>query len=185
MVRLQARDRVVEVGIADEEILAPRGERERERQLARFLDRRADALRREVSGVQPCGPSMQLRVDEILDRRPDQPALRAEPDRLGDDARIVAEAALQVGADRQIGRGDDPADVLHHLVACDRAVPSSDRERVAGAGRRERLEAGGREQACRSRVPRIRNDERLRARVQRTERLAFLSLRRRRSRHRQ
>ena len=105
------------------------------------------------------------------------PVAAAQPDRLGDGLRVVAEAVLEVGADGQVGCRRDLGDVREHLLAPDLVVQHAGGEREARARRRERLEAELREHARRADVPGIRDDECLRARVQRAEGFGFLGLR--------
>ena len=48
---------------------------------------------------------------EVLDRAARQPGAQREPDGLRDAVRIVGEAVLQVGRDRQVGRPGEPRGV--------------------------------------------------------------------------
>ena len=68
--RLESRDRVVEVRVAAEVVLGPRGEHEREGESPRRLHRSGDPLDRVVEVVEPAGRVV------VLDRAADRARLR-------------------------------------------------------------------------------------------------------------
>ena len=74
---------------------------------------------------------------------------------------VVGERVLEVGGHRYVGGIDERRRVRQHLVQSHRTVEAAERRREPAAGRRQRLEAQGREQFRRARVPRIRHEERL------------------------
>ena len=168
---LEPGDRVVEVGLAPDVVLGARGERERERQRAHRLDRGGHALGRVLQIVEPAGGI------PVLDRAADRADFGNTADRLRCRLGLGAVAVLQVGRDGEIGRRRQRRDVRGDLVERRAPVRPRQREREAGARRRERLEAERLEHARRARVPRVRDHERL-ARVERPKRLGLLSRRR-------
>ena len=87
-----------------------------------------------------------------------------------------AEAAFEIHRNRKIGRVNDGARVREHLVAGDPAVARAvcAGSRVAGGGDRRKAEA--RQNARRSRVPGVGDDERARPLMERAEGIAFVEL---------
>ena len=152
---LQPLDRVVEIGPAPQEILGPRGEDEIALQRPRRLDRRRDAL----DGLGEIVDRVARVAGMVLDRAAGQPGRLGGEDGLGGTFRAVALALLQIGRDRQIGRRDDVAAMVDHLLEADTAIGQAAREGIAGAGRGERLEADRGEQLGGADVPGIGNDE--------------------------
>ena len=75
------------------------------------------------------------------------------------DFRGRAEAVLEIGAHRELGRSGDLASVFERLLARDATVAPAPRVREARTRRRERREAERREDAGGADVPRIRDDE--------------------------
>jgi hypothetical protein len=95
---------------------------------------------------------------------------------LGHVIRGGAEAAFEIRRDRKIGRVNDGARVRERLVAGDPAVARAvcPGRRAAGGGERRKAEA--RQNARRSRVPDVGDDERARPLMERAERIAFVEL---------
>ncbi len=77
----------------------------------------------------------------VLDRAAGRAGVGEKADRLRDTARFIRVQPLAVHVERQCSRGSEPTDVLDELVARHRLVALANREREAGARRRERLEA--------------------------------------------
>ena len=169
-VGLQARDRVVEVGVAADVVLGARGEHEREAEAAGRLDGGGDPLDRLVEVVEA------PRGVVVLDRAADRARLGGAGDARRGVARLGAVAVLEVDGDRQVRRRVEQAHVGDDLVERGVAVRAPEREREPGARRRERLEPERREDLGGPRVPRVGDDERV-ALVQRTEPLGLLVLR--------
>ena len=109
--RLQAADGVVEVGAAVEEVLGAADEHERERQRAHRLGGRGHPL----DGQPEVVDGARRVAGRVLDRAADEPRLGGEPDRLRHRFGSVAEAVLEVGRHRQVGRLDDRARVGERL----------------------------------------------------------------------
>ena len=83
---------------------------------------------------------------------------------LGHAGGIVGEAVLEVGRHRHVGDGGhDRGGVGDRLVAGHPAVEAAERGGEAAAGGGQRLEAERREQLGRAGVPRVRDQQRLRA----------------------
>ncbi len=80
-------------------------------------------------------------------------------DVLGDGIGIVGKAVLEIGVERNVGRGRELLVMRQHLVARLRAVGIAHRMGVAGAGGGQRLEAEALKIARAADVPRIGNDE--------------------------
>ena len=97
----------------------------------------------------------------VLDRAADGAHLSSLRDRAGRALGLGAVAVLEVDGDREVGGVDECFDVLGDLVERDPSVQAPEREREAGARRRERLEPECREHARRAGVPWIRDHERL------------------------
>jgi hypothetical protein len=95
---------------------------------------------------------------------------------LGHVIRGVAEAAFEIRRDRKIGRVNDGARMRERLVAGDPAVARAvcAGSRVAGCGDRRKAEA--RQNARRSRVPGVGDNERAHPLMERAERIAFVEL---------
>src|SRR6185437_10135125 len=96
---------------------------------------------------------------EILDRQPGDARLDAEAYILGDFARVVGIAVLEVGIDRHVGDLGELAVMRQRHVARDGAVGEAERMRVAGRGRRQRLEAEALQIAGAADIPWVGNDE--------------------------
>ena len=136
LVGLQARDRVVQVGVVAEVVLGARREREREADLRRGLGGRGDPLGR-VARCRRCrarGPSPRS-------SRPTAPASAARVTARAASSGSGPVAVLHVHRDRQVSRRGEHRRVLHHLVERDVAVEPPEREREPGARGRQRLEA--------------------------------------------
>ena len=84
---------------------------------------------------------LRLVAGRILDRAAGEAHAGRETDRLRGGRRLVGEAVLEVGRDRQVGRFDDGARVREGFVARDRAVAPAERAGVRAARGGERLEA--------------------------------------------
>ncbi len=167
---------VVEVVDASDRVLAAAGQHERVVERVRRLGRDCDPLGRDLDVVD----AVRRRV-VVLDGEPRGAGLGEERHRLGDASRIIRVAALAVDVERERGRLHEETDVRDELLAGDLLVELAERPRVASARRRERLEAGGREQPCRAHVPWVRHDEDLLPGVQLAEAGAALGYRHRRS----
>src|SRR5262249_14352006 len=113
---------------------------------------------------------------EVLDRRSDEASGCGVAIGFGHVIRGGAEAAFEIHRDRKIGRVNDGAGVREHLVAGDPAVARAvcAGSRVAGGGDRRKAEA--RQNARRSRVPGVGDDERARPLMERAERIGFVEL---------
>ena len=168
LVGLQARDRVVEVGVAADVVLRARGQREREAEAARGVGRGGHALDRMVGLVEARRRDPSPRSS----RRPRRPRPRA---RSPSPRRRARARSRSRGRRRPAGRSPPPAlrHVRRQLVERDLAVAAPERERERRARRRERLEPEPLEHARRAGVPRVGDHERL-ALVQRAEALAAL-----------
>src|SRR5439155_16246827 len=70
-------------------------------------------------------------------------------------------AVLEVGRDRQLGRGHERAGVGERLVAADRVVEAAERGREAAAGGGERVKAERREQPRGPHIPGVGEQQRL------------------------
>ena len=112
---------------------------------------------------------------EVLDRATHRAGIGHAGDRKSDALRRGPVAVLQIDRDREIRRQVERGRVRDHLVERDVAVPASEREREPGAGGREGPEPERGQHAGGTRVPRVRDDERL-AGVQRAERRGLLAL---------
>jgi hypothetical protein len=167
--RLQPPDRVIEIRIAAEEILAAGRQREREWQSPRRCNGRGDPF---------CGvlQVIELRAAVILDRSADQAGRSRQTNGFGNALWRIRKAVLQVRRDGQVRRFDDDATMCKRLVARDLSIQASIR-----AGRRttrsgKSFKAQALEDARRAPVPGIRKDERARRLVQRPEFLRFCLL---------
>jgi hypothetical protein len=172
LVGLQALDRVVEVRIAAQEILAARRQGEADAERARRLGRRRDALDRLAEIVE----RPVLVAGRVLDRAADQAGRAGQPHGLGGEARRMAEAVLEIGRDRQLDRVDHGARMRQRLVARDLAVAPSERARAGAARGRQRAKAEPGQHARRAGVPRVGNQEGAGSLVQRPERGGLVAL---------
>ena len=165
-------DRVVEVGVAAEEVLGPPDEHEREVERPRRVHRRRHPLDCVVEVVDAAFGVV------VLDRAADRAGLGGAGDRARGVLGRRAVAVLEVGRDRQVGRPVELRDVGGDLVEGEDLVRPPEPEAEPGAGGGERLEAEARQQLGGPRVPGVGDHERL-ALVQSAESLAFLLLGRR------
>jgi hypothetical protein len=150
---LQPPDRGVDVGTAVDQLLGPRGQNKRDRQLLCHLDRSMHALDREIEAVD----RVRAVAGEILDRTARQTGLRGTPDHLGGFFRLVGAAILEVAVGREVGRGGDHPRVVDDLVGADcSAAPNIGNPET---GRRQRLEAERGKQPRGSGIPGVRDDE--------------------------
>ena len=97
-------------------------------------------------------------VESSIDR-PATPVSMQRRHVRGDPVGIVGEAVLEIGIDRNIGRGGDLAVVREHRSSGTAPSAKPCGMGVAGAGGRQRLEAEALEIARAADVPRIGNDE--------------------------
>ena len=152
----EALDRLGQrVGHPVEEAL---GARRQQHAGAGFVDRAArgaHARHRLADLVQPAG------ARRVLDREPRDARRDAAPHVLGDALRALGVARLEVGVDRHPRRGGDLGDVVEHVLERQHVdgVGAPARERVARAGRRERLEPERLQRADGAGVPRVRDRE--------------------------
>ena len=127
----QTRDRVFKVGYASDEILRASDE---QRVAACFVDRascRSDPFDGHIERQQ-----RRLRIGcRVFDRQPGDAGVDREPDALRDFGRILAEAAFEVGVDRQIRRADHLAQVREDRVARHAVVGPAGGPREARTGR--------------------------------------------------
>src|SRR4029077_7285268 len=87
------------------------------------------------------------------------PGRRGELHVRGDAFGIVREATLEVRVQRDIDRVGDLPEMLERLVSGDVSVGPTDRPRLSGARRRERLEAHPLESDRAPEIPRVRHHE--------------------------
>src|SRR5262249_16152557 len=113
---------------------------------------------------------------EVLNRRSDEACGCGVAIGLGHVIRGGAEAAFEIHRDRKIGRVNDSARVREHLVAGDPAVARAvcAGSRVAGGG--DRRKAKARQNARRSRIPGVGDDERAGPLMEWAERIGFVEL---------
>src|SRR6202023_1077658 len=81
-----------------------------------------------------------------------------------------------IGRDREVGGRGQHAQMRQQLLARGCAVPLAERKGEAGAGGRQGFVAERGKNACAARIPRVGNDKRARAPVQRLESLALFRL---------
>jgi hypothetical protein len=118
-------NRVVEIRVAPDVVLGPRGDDERKVERPRRLDRRHHPLDRVRSLVQASG-----RV-EVLDRASDRPGLCDATNRARCALGRLAVAVLEIDGERQLGGGIESSGVRDHVVESRTAVEPSEREREA------------------------------------------------------
>ena len=146
-----------------QEILGPRGEREREGESPRRLDRSGDAL----DGVGEIVDRLLGAPARILDRAAAEPGLGRQLDGERDAGGRIGVAVLEVGRHRQRRGVDDRAGMRQRLVAGDRAIGAAETEGAAGAGGGERLETETGQDARRADIVGIGDHERAWPLVQR------------------
>ena len=154
-VGLEPRDRLGEIGAADEEAL---GAPDEQRVAACLVDGAA----RGTHPLDGLGQFMERpgRVaGRVLDRQPRDAGLDGEPHALRHAGRIAREAAFEVGVHGQVGGGHHVPQMREGRVARDAVVRTRARPGEAGTGRGERLEAEALQIARGARVPRIGNGE--------------------------
>src|SRR4029079_18095518 len=95
----------------------------------------------------------------VLDRQPGHAGRDAARDAVGDAARIVGKAVLEVGVYRNVRRLDQFAQMRKHVVTVLRAVGAALRVGVAATRQSQGLEAEAFEIARAADIPRIRDDE--------------------------
>ena len=176
--RLQPADGLVEVRPAADEAFGARGEHH---VAAGLVDRRARGLHPRQRLVEIVQRKVAV-LRRILDRQSGDAGRDAARHVLGHVVRIVGEAVLEIGVERNVGLGDELLVVRQHVVARLRAVGIAFGMRVAGAGRGDGLEAEALKIARAADVPRVRNDEAA-ALVQLAEGLALVGGRRTGGRH--
>ena len=158
-----------------QKILGARDEHERKGKCVRGFGRGSDALGR----VREIVDRARGIAGRIFDRCADETDLGCETDGLRRILGRVSVAVLEIGGDGEMRRVDDRLRIRERIIARDGAVAvaAAEHEGEAGAGGGERVEAEPREDARGAGVPRIGDDERARARVQRLECLRLLGLR--------
>ncbi len=144
-----------DVGLADQVALATS---DQQHIAAGFIDRGARGAHALDGGIQAVERLLAV-AGRILDRKPRNAGLRAQPYVLPDPRRIGRVAGLEVGVHREVGRLHDLADMGEHEVARHAAVRQRPRERKARAGGRQRLETEKLQIARAADVPRIGDHE--------------------------
>ena len=112
----------------------------------------------------------------IFDGCPDGSSRCSSPDRFGHPLRLVSKPVLEIGANRDVNRFRQAADVLEFLVERDHPVLAAERLRKSRARRCQRFETKLGQQARRTCVPRIWNDECARALMERFEAMGPVGL---------
>ena len=148
--RLQPGDGVGQVRPAVQVVLGPRGQHQPRRPGVRGRRRRPRPARPPARCRRSGSSSWPLKSSTD---KPASPVSTASETVCATPSGIVGEAVLQVGRDRQVGRGDDRGRVRQRLVAADRAVRAAQRRREPGAGGGQRLEAERGEQLRATRRP--------------------------------
>jgi len=151
-----------------------RGEQERESELACRFRRGGDALGRLADVEQRLVLAASGRG--VLERRADEAYGRGLEIGLGHVLRGGAEAAFEIRRDRKIGRVDDGARVRQRLVAGDCAVARAVGAGSGAARRGERRKADARQDARRSGVPGVGDDERARPLMKGAKGIALVEL---------
>src|ERR671919_633290 len=167
--REQPLNRVLEVGVAPDVVLRPRREREWERQRARRLDGSCDPFDGVRAFVEVAGGIV------VLDRPADRACLGDTLDRPRSVIRVGSEPVLEIDGDRKIRRVVECRRMRSDLVEARTSVATAEREREPRARGGERGEPETLEHARRTRVPRVRDHERL-ALVEGSQRGRLLSL---------
>ena len=106
---------------------------------------------------------------DIFDRATRKSDVSRQPNCFSNVGRLISVAIFKVRAHGQIGCCNESRRMTKHRFAIDRAIRLSDRKRKSGARRCQRLEAERLQQPRGADVPRIGNDERTIALMQRAK----------------
>ena len=136
LVCLQPDDRVRQVRPPVQVVLGAGGQHQAHRSRVRRVGGGRDPLGRLARCRKSARPASPV---ESSSRAARQPGRHGQGDGPRDAGRVVGEAVLQVGGDRQFGRRDDRGGVRQGLVAAHRAVQPPQRRGVPGTGGGERL----------------------------------------------
>jgi len=135
LVRLQADDRVVEVGVAADEVFGSGGDEEGEVESASCFAGRGDALGGVLAAVDRAVGVV------VLDRAADGAGLGGADNRRCGVFGVWPVAVFEVDRDRKARGSIELSCVLERLLEGGAAVDAAERERKPGAGRRQRSEA--------------------------------------------
>jgi hypothetical protein len=168
----QAGDRVVEIVNAADVVFRARGEHELHRAGMGGRNRGGDPRDGMLEGIDRA----RLVIAEVLDRAAREARVDRPAHGLRDPRRFVGEAVLEICGHRQLRRIRDRRRVRQRLLPRHRAVAPPERRREPAARRRERLEAQRRQQRRRAAIPRVGQQQRVLARVQRQEATRLVGL---------